>query len=92
LNACVRVGIPKSHLFDVFDLHAKKNMPQVLCNLEVVSKMKIYNTESGTLSSGPSLPPRSFSLSLSLSLSLLPKLTHSPTHSFIKELYSMFYM
>jgi hypothetical protein len=51
------VGISKSHLFDVFDLHAKKNMPQVMCNLEAVSKMKVYDPERGVLSEGPSLPP-----------------------------------
>jgi len=56
------VGISKSHLFDVFDLHAKKNMPQVMCNLEAVSKMKVYDPERGVLSEGPSLPPRTLPL------------------------------
>jgi hypothetical protein len=43
LQSCVQLGIPRSALFDVYDLYARRNMAQVFTTLETLAQMKIYD-------------------------------------------------
>jgi hypothetical protein len=49
LRACEKMGIAKSNLFDPYDLHARRNMPAVMNNLETMSTLRVYDSSSGQL-------------------------------------------
>jgi hypothetical protein len=54
--------MPPSQLFDITDLHLRKNMPQVLSNLEGLSKYRAFEITEGEIkvTSTPTLAARKY--------------------------------